>query len=48
MGNNLVAEWGSFLKNSLASKLELQKQFPVKVDIPLSYSLYFNIEFIRF
>lgn len=48
MGNNLVAEWGSFLKRTIGTKLEEAGTFPIKIDIPLNFSLFFNIEFKNF
>lgn len=44
-GNNLLSQWSTFLKDKIGDKLEEKKLFPVKIDVPLDYSLYFNIEF---
>jgi hypothetical protein len=45
MGNNFIAEWSKFFKNEVGALVQQSGLFPVKIDIPLSYSLFFNIEF---
>ncbi len=45
MGNSFIAEWSKFFKQEVGSLLQQSGLFPVKIDIPLSFSLFFNIEF---
>jgi hypothetical protein len=45
MGNNFIAEWSKFFKEEVGQLVQQSGMFPVKIDIPLSYSLFFNIEF---
>lgn len=47
-GNGLLGKWSGFLKEKVCPKLSEQGLFPVKIDIPLDYSLYFNIIFANF
>ena len=47
-GNNLLSKWSSFLKQKVGTTLQDKGLFPVKLQIPLNYSLYFNIEFKNF
>ena len=44
-GNNLLSKWSGFIRDKLGDNITKDKLFPVKIDIPLNYSLYFNIEF---
>lgn len=44
-GNNLLSKWSGFIRDKLGDSIIKDKLFPVKIDIPLNYSLYFNIEF---
>jgi hypothetical protein len=45
MGNSFIAEWSKFFKEEVGSLVQQSGLFPVKIDIPLSFSLFFNIEF---
>jgi hypothetical protein len=47
-GNSLVRKWSSFLKEKVGKKIEESGLFPIKIDIPLNYSLFFGIEFTSF
>lgn len=48
MGNSFIAEWSKFFKNEVGALIQQSGLFPVKIDIPLNYSLFFNIEFKNF
>lgn len=43
IGNNLIADWSKFLKKDVAGLLGKDGGFPVKIDIPLNFSLFLNI-----
>ena len=42
-GNSLLGKWSGFLKDKVGQELTRDNLFPVKIDIPLNYSLFFNI-----
>jgi hypothetical protein len=42
-GNNLLSKWSGFLQEKIGNTVTKEGLFPVKIDIPLNYSLYFNI-----
>lgn len=42
-GNNLLSKWSGFLQDKVGDTVTKDGLFPVKIDIPLNYSLYFNI-----
>jgi hypothetical protein len=48
MGNSFIAEWSKFFKDEVGTLIKESGLFPVKIDIPLNYSLFFNIEFRAF
>jgi hypothetical protein len=47
-GNNLLSKWSGFLKDKICSSLTKDKLFPIQIDVPLNYSLFFNIKFHNF
>jgi hypothetical protein len=47
-GNTLLGKWSAFFKEKLRDQLSKDKLFPIQIDIPLNYSLFFNIKFNKF
>jgi hypothetical protein len=43
IGNSLIADWSKFLKKDVVGLLGKNGGFPVKIDIPLNFSLFLNI-----
>lgn len=48
VGNTLLGKWSAFIKQHLLPLTTQHQLFPVKIDLPLNYSLYFDIEFKHF
>ena len=42
-GNSLLSKWSGFLKEKVGPTVSEGGLFPIKIDVPLNYSLFFKI-----